>query len=75
MRVRCYCFLQAGDGFDQSVFLVDLKPIKTAYSAAAGTALVTFEDAVVPAKYMMGKENEGLKVRLSCCLIVIAIIR
>lgn len=47
---------------------VDLKPIKTAYSAAAGTALVTFEDAVVPAKYVMGKENEGLKVCLTAAL-------
>lgn len=42
-------------------YTVDLKPIKTAYSAAAGTALVTFENAVVPARYVMGKENEGLK--------------
>lgn len=40
---------------------VDLKTIKTSYSAAAGTALVTFEDAIVPANYVMGKENEGLK--------------
>ena len=44
---------------------VDLKIIKTSYSSAAGTALVTFDNVRVPAKYVMGKENEGLKVILA----------
>ena len=44
---------------------VDTKIIKSSYSSAAGTALVTFDNVRVPAKYVMGKENEGLKVILA----------
>jgi len=44
---------------------VDTKIIKSSYSSAAGTALVTFDKVRVPAKYVMGKENEGLKVILA----------
>merc|ERR1712093_470601 len=44
---------------------VDTKIIKTSYSSAAGTAYVTFEDVVVPARYVMGTVNEGLKVILA----------
>jgi alkylation response protein AidB-like acyl-CoA dehydrogenase len=44
---------------------VDTKIIKSSYSSAAGTALVTFDKVRVPAKYVMGQENEGLKVILA----------
>lgn len=47
--------------------IVDTKIIKTSYSSAAGTALVQFDKVRVPAKYIMGKENEGLKVRSVQC--------
>lgn len=44
---------------------VETKPIKTAYSAAAGTAYVTFENVKVPVGNLLGKVNDGLKVVLS----------
>lgn len=44
---------------------VETKIIKTSYSSAAGTAYITFDKALVPVKYLLGKENEGLKVILS----------
>ena len=44
---------------------VDTKIIKSSYSSAAGTALVTFDNVRVPAKYVMCKENEGLNVILA----------
>ncbi|KAI5449682.1 hypothetical protein NCC49_004143 [Naganishia albida] len=44
---------------------VETRPIKTAYSAAAGTAYVTFKDVKVPVENMLGKENEGIKVILA----------
>lgn len=44
---------------------VETRPIKTAYSAAAGTSYVTFDNVKVPAENMLGKENEGIKVILS----------
>lgn len=37
------------------------KPIKTSYSPAAGTALVTYDDVLVPVENLLGKENEGFK--------------
>merc|ERR1719359_1593184 len=39
--------------------------IKTKYSSAAGTAFVTFENAVVPKKYVFGKENKGFQIIMS----------
>ncbi|KAI5476997.1 hypothetical protein MNV49_006955 [Pseudohyphozyma bogoriensis] len=44
---------------------VSTKRIKTSYSAAAGTAFVEFDKALVPVENLLGKENEGLKVILS----------
>lgn len=44
---------------------VETKQIKTAYSTAAGTAYVTFEDVKVPVGNVLGKVNDGLKVVLS----------
>jgi len=35
------------------------KPIKTAYSTAAGTAYITYEDVRVPVRNLIGKLNEG----------------
>lgn len=39
--------------------------IKTKYSSAAGTAFVTFENAVVPKKYLFGQENKGFQIIMS----------
>lgn len=44
---------------------VETRPIKTAYSSAAGTAYVTFDNVKVPAENMLGKENDGIRVILS----------
>jgi len=44
---------------------VDTKIIKTSYSSAAGTAFVLFDDVRVPARYVMGQVNQGLKVILA----------
>lgn len=44
---------------------VETKPIRTAYSAAAGTTYVTFDNVKVPVENVLGKVNEGLKVALS----------
>jgi alkylation response protein AidB-like acyl-CoA dehydrogenase len=41
---------------------VETRPIKTAYSATAGTAYVTFDNVRVPAENMLGKENDGIRV-------------
>ncbi len=41
------------------------KPIKTAYSSAAGTAHVFFDDVKVPAENVLGPENGGLVVILA----------
>jgi alkylation response protein AidB-like acyl-CoA dehydrogenase len=41
------------------------KPIKTSYSAAAGTTFITFDDVRVPIGNLLGKENKGLQVVLS----------
>jgi alkylation response protein AidB-like acyl-CoA dehydrogenase len=41
---------------------VETRPIKVAYSGAAGTAYVTFKNVKVPAENMLGRENDGLKV-------------
>jgi alkylation response protein AidB-like acyl-CoA dehydrogenase len=44
---------------------VETKPIKTAYSAAAGTAYITFDNVKVPVENTLGEVNQGLKVILS----------
>jgi alkylation response protein AidB-like acyl-CoA dehydrogenase len=43
---------------------VETSPIKTAYSAAAGTAFVTFDNVKVPVEYLLGTENKGLQIIL-----------
>merc|ERR1719245_2710002 len=40
---------------------LNTKPIKTSYSPAAGTALVTYDEVEVPIENLLGKENEGFK--------------
>lgn len=44
---------------------VQTKVIKSKYSSAAGTAYVTYENAVVPKKYLIGKENAGFQIIMS----------
>eukprot|EP00419_Tripos_fusus_P013059 CAMPEP_0172669104 /NCGR_PEP_ID=MMETSP1074-20121228/9474_1 /TAXON_ID=2916 /ORGANISM="Ceratium fusus, Strain PA161109" /LENGTH=516 /DNA_ID=CAMNT_0013485841 /DNA_START=68 /DNA_END=1618 /DNA_ORIENTATION=+ len=39
--------------------------IKTKYSSSAGTAYITFEGAVVPKKFLLGKENKGFQIIMS----------
>ncbi|KAF8838040.1 acyl-CoA dehydrogenase NM domain-like protein [Paxillus ammoniavirescens] len=41
---------------------VSTKPIKTSYSATAGTAYVTFDGARVPVSHMIGKVGQGLQI-------------
>ncbi|CAO3634210.1 unnamed protein product [Cunninghamella blakesleeana] len=44
---------------------LETKPIKTSYSAAAGTAYVTYDNVKVPVENLLGVENQGFKVVLS----------
>ena len=44
---------------------VSTKPIKTAYSATAGTAFVTFDKVRVPVSNTLGKEGKGMAVILN----------
>eukprot|EP01124_Arcella_intermedia_P008091 TRINITY_DN1504_c0_g2_i1.p1 TRINITY_DN1504_c0_g2~~TRINITY_DN1504_c0_g2_i1.p1 ORF type:complete len:510 (+),score=114.53 TRINITY_DN1504_c0_g2_i1:123-1652(+) len=44
---------------------VRTKPVKTSYSAAAGTAYITFEDVKVPVENLLGKEGQGFPVIMS----------
>ncbi|BFZ57591.1 hypothetical protein PYCC9005_004643 [Savitreella phatthalungensis] len=44
---------------------VETKSIRTSYSKAAGTAYVTFDNALVPVENVIGKEGDGLKAVLS----------
>lgn len=44
---------------------VSTKPIKTAYSATAGTAFVMFDKVRVPVSNTLGKEGKGMSVILS----------
>jgi alkylation response protein AidB-like acyl-CoA dehydrogenase/predicted heme/steroid binding protein len=39
--------------------------IKTKYSSSAGTAYITYENAVAPKKYLFGKENKGFQIIMS----------
>jgi alkylation response protein AidB-like acyl-CoA dehydrogenase len=41
---------------------LDTSQIKTSYSAAAGTAYVTFDNVRVPVENLLGKEDQGFKV-------------
>jgi len=45
---------------------VATKPIKTSYSATAGTAYVTFDDVRVPVGNTLGSEGDGIFVILRC---------
>jgi len=51
-------FIPRGDG-------VETKPIKTSYSAVAGTAYVTFDKVRVPIANTLGEEGNGMSVILS----------
>lgn len=44
---------------------VETKPIKTSYSAVAGTAFVTFDKVRVPLAYTLGEVGDGMRVILS----------
>jgi alkylation response protein AidB-like acyl-CoA dehydrogenase len=44
---------------------VETEVIKTSYSAAAGTTIITFDSVKVPVKNLLGEENKGLHVILS----------
>lgn len=44
---------------------VETKPVKTSYSAAAGTAFITFENVRVPIGNTLGEEGKGMSVILS----------
>ncbi|KAI2469475.1 acyl-CoA dehydrogenase NM domain-like protein [Annulohypoxylon bovei var. microspora] len=44
---------------------VETKAIKTSYSAAAGTAYITFDNVKVPVENLLGEENKGIYVILS----------
>merc|ERR1719272_2061569 len=44
---------------------VETTVIKSKYSSAAGTAFVTYEDAVVPKNHMFMKENAGFQIIMS----------
>lgn len=44
---------------------VETKPIKTSYSAAAGTSYITFDNVKVPVENLLGEENKGMHVILS----------
>ncbi|ORY96695.1 acyl-CoA dehydrogenase/oxidase [Syncephalastrum racemosum] len=41
---------------------VETKPIKTSYSASAGTSYITFENVKVPVENILGKEGKGFQV-------------
>ncbi|KAL0076973.1 acyl-CoA dehydrogenase/oxidase [Phycomyces blakesleeanus] len=41
---------------------IETKPIKTSYSAAAGTSYITFENVKVPVENILGKEGQGFQV-------------
>lgn len=44
---------------------VETKPIKTSYSAAAGTTYIQFENAKVPVDHLLGEEDKGFQVIMS----------
>merc|ERR1712107_344239 len=44
---------------------VSTKIIKSKYSSSAGTVYVTYENAIVPKKNLIGSENKGLQIIMS----------
>eukprot|EP00435_Cladocopium_sp_Y103_P009540 s3661_g2.t1 len=44
---------------------VQTKIMKSKYSSAAGTAYVTYENCIVPKKYLIGTENKGFQIIMS----------
>jgi len=44
---------------------VETKPIKTSYSAAAGTTYIEFNNVKVPKNHLMGPEHQGFQVVMS----------
>ena len=44
---------------------VSIKPIKTSYSSAAGTAYIIFDKVRVPLAYTLGKVGKGMAVILT----------
>jgi alkylation response protein AidB-like acyl-CoA dehydrogenase len=44
---------------------VDTKPIKTSYSAAAGTTYIEFNNVKVPKAHLLGPEHKGFQVVMS----------
>ena len=61
--------VRTGKGF--SVLLIprceglETKPIKTSYSASAGTAFITYDNVKVPVENILGQEKQGMRVILS----------
>lgn len=47
---------------------VETKKIKTAYSAAAATTYIEFDNVKVPAKNLLGKQDKGFAVIMVSCL-------
>ena len=43
---------------------LETMPIKTSYSAAAGTTYITYDEVKVPVENLLGKEHEGFQVIL-----------
>lgn len=41
---------------------LETSPIKTSYSASAGTSYITFENVKVPVENLLGKEGKGFQV-------------
>lgn len=44
---------------------IEVTPIKTSYSAAAGTTYITFDNVKVPVENLLGEEDKGMQVILS----------
>lgn len=45
---------------------METRPIKTSYSASAGTAFITFDNVRVPVGNTLGEEGGGIFVMLRC---------
>lgn len=72
----CDYFVTAVRTGDEGIFGVSMllierseglvtKPIKTSYSAAAGTAYITYTDVKVPVENLLGEENRGFEIIMS----------
>jgi alkylation response protein AidB-like acyl-CoA dehydrogenase len=53
------CLAHRGQLRPESGLSFDTKPIKTSYSAAAGTAYVTMDEVVVPPENLVGRAGQG----------------